>query len=123
MTVLLEDAPPTTRNTAPTPYRWTLSKFHRLVESGLFTDRKVMMIDGKILEMPVDNPPHVTGVSLAVQLLQRAGKTGLENDARFFSGRLNRAKEKTTNGARSERERRARGKLDIGTDKKCKLSS
>lgn len=71
MTALLEDAPPTTRKTAPSPYLWTLAKFHRLAESGLFHDRKVMMIDGEILEMPVDNPPHVTGVSLAVQVLQR----------------------------------------------------
>jgi Uma2 family endonuclease len=71
MTALLEDAPSTTRTTAPRPYRWTLAKFHRLAESGLFHDRKVMMVDGEILEMPVDNPPHVTGVSLAVQVLQR----------------------------------------------------
>ena len=46
MTTLLEEAPPKTRDTVPSPYHWTLAKFHRLADSGLFNDRKVMMIDG-----------------------------------------------------------------------------
>ncbi len=64
--------PPSKVGFAPRPFRWTLVNFRRLGETGIFNDRKVILIDGEILEVPVDNPPHATGISLAVERIQQA---------------------------------------------------
>ena len=64
--------PPSRKGSAPTLFRWTVESFHKVSGLEMFRDRRVMLIDGEILQMPADNPPHATGVALAFQRLQQA---------------------------------------------------
>lgn len=64
--------PPVRRGFVPVPFRWTVENFYELSGLEMFRNRRMMLIDGEILQMAVDNPPHVTGVALAVQRIQRA---------------------------------------------------
>ena len=37
---------------APTPYRFTREEYYRMWESGLFSDKRVELLDGEIITMP-----------------------------------------------------------------------
>jgi Uma2 family endonuclease len=43
---------------APTPYRFTREEYYRMWESGFFSDKRVELLDGEIITMPPQNPPH-----------------------------------------------------------------
>ncbi len=68
--------PPSRKGSAPTPFRWTVESFYELSGMEMFHNRRFMLIDGEILQMAADNPPHVTGVALAVQRLQQIFGSG-----------------------------------------------
>jgi Uma2 family endonuclease len=61
---------------SPQPIRWTCAEFHDLGARGAFDQKRVMLIDGVILEMPLANPPHATAEALTEDVLRRIFATG-----------------------------------------------
>lgn len=60
---------------APTPYRFTREEYYRMWESGLFSDKRVELLDGEIITMPPQNPPHAGTTShLATVIIQSLGR-------------------------------------------------
>ena len=49
----------------PRPHRWTVKQYRELGKTGLFADRKTMLIDGEILVTPMHDPPHNLSLGLA----------------------------------------------------------
>jgi Uma2 family endonuclease len=43
--------------TQPRTFRWTREQFYHLADQGYFQDKRVELIDGEIIEMPVPKPP------------------------------------------------------------------
>ena len=56
---------------APTPYRFTREEYYRMWESGLFSDKRVELLDGEIITMPPQNPPHAGITNRIVRVLYR----------------------------------------------------
>lgn len=54
---------------APTPYRFTREEYYRMWESGLFSDKRVELLDGEIITMPPQNPPHAGKIHRIVRIL------------------------------------------------------
>jgi Uma2 family endonuclease len=52
----------------PGPHRWTVDEFHRVKGSGVWDWRKILLIDGELIEMPAPKPPHDIALSLAYYL-------------------------------------------------------
>ncbi len=42
----------------PTLYRFTRDEYYRMGDAGLFVDKRVELLDGEIITMPPQNPPH-----------------------------------------------------------------
>jgi Uma2 family endonuclease len=59
-----------TQLTEPRTFRWTRDEFYRLADLGCFDNRRVELIEGEILEMPVPKHPHVVSVSLTEETLR-----------------------------------------------------
>lgn len=59
-------APPTPSvvQPPPQPFRWTLKEYVELGKIGFFNNRRTMLLDGVICNMPNPNPPHDTALSL-----------------------------------------------------------
>ncbi|MBY0514331.1 MAG: Uma2 family endonuclease [Gemmataceae bacterium] len=60
----------------PQPYRWTISEYRLLAKTGLFEDRKTMLLDGELYVMVMPHPPHDVSLGLAeewVRLICPAG--------------------------------------------------
>jgi len=60
----------------PQSLRWTVPEFYELGDRGVFDQRRVMLIDGEILEMPLPNPPHATAEGLTEEVLRAIFTTG-----------------------------------------------
>lgn len=60
----------------PAPYRWTCNEYRSLRDSGRFHDRRVMLIHGVILTMPMPDPPHNLSVGLADDWLRSVFTSG-----------------------------------------------
>jgi Uma2 family endonuclease len=56
--------------TEPRTFRWTREEFYRLADLGCFDNRRVELIEGEIIEMPVPKPAHVTSLSLTEEVLR-----------------------------------------------------
>lgn len=41
-----------------TPVKWTIDDYHRIVDSGVLADRSVELLNGEIVVMPPEGPPH-----------------------------------------------------------------
>ncbi len=54
---------------APTPYRFTREEYYRMWESGLFSDKRVELLDGEIITMPPQNAPHAGKIHRIVRAL------------------------------------------------------
>jgi Uma2 family endonuclease len=54
----------------PRTFRWTRDEFYRLADLGCFEQRRVELIEGEIVEMPVPKPPHVMSVILTEHALR-----------------------------------------------------
>ncbi|MBX9626400.1 MAG: Uma2 family endonuclease [Gemmataceae bacterium] len=54
----------------PGPPRWTVDLFHRVKGSGVWEGRKILLIDGELVEMPAPKPPHDIALSLADYLFK-----------------------------------------------------
>jgi Uma2 family endonuclease len=57
--------------TAPVPYRFTREEYYRMGEAGLFLDKRVELLDGEIITMPPQNPPHAGGLTRIPSVLMR----------------------------------------------------
>lgn len=55
----------------PGPKRWTVREFHRLWEQGFFSERKAILLDGEIIDMPIPGPLHNKGVGKGDYALKR----------------------------------------------------
>ncbi|MDX1944139.1 MAG: Uma2 family endonuclease [Pirellulaceae bacterium] len=55
----------------PRPVRWSVAEFHRLVSEPWLEGRRMILVEGEILDMPHPNPPHDTSVGLTEDVLRR----------------------------------------------------
>lgn len=55
----------------PGPHRWTVDEFQRVRESGAWEGRKIILIDGELVEMAAPKPPHDMSLTLAYYLFAR----------------------------------------------------
>jgi Uma2 family endonuclease len=62
--------------TEPRNFRWTRDEFYRLADLGCFDQRRVELIEGEIIEMPVPKPPHVMSIILSEHVLRTVFGTG-----------------------------------------------
>src|SRR5262249_21150088 len=46
--------------------RWTIDEFHEIYSLPAFESKKLVLLDGEILEMPNPNAPHDAGLGLAL---------------------------------------------------------
>lgn len=61
---------------APVPYRFTREEYYRMGKAGLLLDKRVELLDGEIITMPPQNPPHAgTTNHLATVLIRLLGAT------------------------------------------------
>jgi len=49
--------------------RWTIDEFHEIYSLPRFESKRLVLLDGEILEMPNPNAPHDTGLGLALAAL------------------------------------------------------
>lgn len=49
----------------PGPPVWTVDEFYRVRDSGVWEGRKIILIDGELVEMPAPKPPHDIALLLA----------------------------------------------------------
>lgn len=57
---------------APTLYRFTRDEYYRMGDAGLFVDKRVELLDGEIINMPPQNPPHAGTTSHLATVFIRA---------------------------------------------------
>jgi len=38
--------------------KWTVADYHRLIETGIFSNRRVELLQGEVVEMPPEEPIH-----------------------------------------------------------------
>jgi Uma2 family endonuclease len=58
--------------TQPRPRRWTVPEYYRMGELGWFSEQRVELIDGEVVEMPPKKDLHVACLSLAAKAIARA---------------------------------------------------
>jgi Uma2 family endonuclease len=68
--------PAPTAPAGPTPYRWTIAEYRELGKTGLFHDKKTMLLDGELYVMVFPNPPHDTALGLTDQWLRTVFTSG-----------------------------------------------
>jgi Uma2 family endonuclease len=56
----------------PTTYRWTREEFYELADLGCFQDRRVELIEGEIIDMPVPGNPHCISTECVAEALRNA---------------------------------------------------
>jgi Uma2 family endonuclease len=67
----------------------TAAEFHQLWDSGFFKGlRRVILVDGEMIEMPMPDPPHDGGVTALKEFLERAFPAGhyVRNQQGFNAG-------------------------------------
>ncbi|MBA4067027.1 MAG: Uma2 family endonuclease [Isosphaera sp.] len=60
----------------PQPHRWTIAEYRELGKTGLFSDKKTMLLDGVLYVMTLPNPPHDLSLGLADDWLRAVFATG-----------------------------------------------
>jgi len=75
----------------PEPYRWTIKEYRELYKTGLFCDKKTMLLDGVLYVMTLPKPPQDTALGLAYEFLRATFKTGhhVRNQMGFDIGSAN----------------------------------
>lgn len=75
MTALL--TPPVATPPPPRPYRWTAGHFFEVRDAcQVWPHKNVILIDGEVIEMPLPDPIHDMGVTLAQYLFMSVFATG-----------------------------------------------
>jgi Uma2 family endonuclease len=62
--------------TEPRTYRWTRTEFAQMRELGWFIDKRVELLDGEIVEMPVPGIDHCKCTDRAAEALRNVFGTG-----------------------------------------------
>ena len=63
--------------------RWTLDDYHRMIEAGILTNRRVELLNGEIIEMPPEAPEHAQGsTDTADYLRSLLGERAVVRDAK-----------------------------------------
>lgn len=52
--------------------RWSVSEFHKICGDPAFENKRLILIEGDILEMPAPNPPHDAALGLVESALRMA---------------------------------------------------
>ncbi|MGE0128509.1 MAG: Uma2 family endonuclease [Blastocatellales bacterium] len=52
------------------PYQWTREEYYKMGELGFFNDKRVELIEGRVIEMSPIYSPHMTSVTLADDVLR-----------------------------------------------------
>ena len=60
----------------PQPHRWTLKEYRALGDTGLFHDKKTMLLDGVLYVMGMPKPPHDTALGLTEDWLRSVFTAG-----------------------------------------------
>jgi Uma2 family endonuclease len=53
-----------------TPHRWSIESYRELYKTGLFNDKKTMLVNGVLYVMTMPNPPHDASLTFAFDLLR-----------------------------------------------------
>ena len=61
---------------APQPKRWEVGEFHRVRELPWLENRRLILVEGVIVEMPSANPPHDAALLLTTEVLRNAFGSG-----------------------------------------------
>lgn len=70
-------SPPVVRTPfTPRPFRWTVTEFHHVGETGVFDNRRPVLIRGILLEQGMMNPPHAVAVNLTMVAVGQAFGAG-----------------------------------------------
>lgn len=64
--------PPAERERKKGLHLWTRDEYHRMAEAGLFDDKRVELLDGRIWEMPAQLTPHAVAVGNTRRALEAA---------------------------------------------------
>jgi Uma2 family endonuclease len=56
--------------------RWTRDEYYRLARAGLLGDARSELIEGQVLPITPNNPPHETSVGLTARVLEAAAGAG-----------------------------------------------
>ena len=56
--------------TRPRLYRWTREEYDAMIETGIFREKNIELIEGEIVEMTPIGPPHSAAVTIAADLLR-----------------------------------------------------
>jgi len=51
--------------------KWTIEHYHQAIEAGLFDDMRVELLDGELIEMPPEGPPHAGFTDSSSRYIQR----------------------------------------------------
>lgn len=65
-----------TKTAEPKPFRWTREEYYRLAKMGIFNGRRVELIEGEILEMSPQLPPHTAAIFLAEETMRAVFSKG-----------------------------------------------
>lgn len=57
-------------------HRFTYAEFLRMDASGVFGDRRVELIEGRVVEMPAQGPRHYVGTTKSYEVLRRIAPAG-----------------------------------------------
>jgi Uma2 family endonuclease len=52
------------------PAKFTLEQYHQMIDSGVLDDERVELLNGVIVEMPSEGPPHAAGSSRTTEYLK-----------------------------------------------------
>ena len=55
----------------PRPYRWSWERYMQAAAAGAFDGRRVMLIDGEVMQMSPMNDPHALGIVFAYERLNK----------------------------------------------------
>jgi Uma2 family endonuclease len=60
----------------PKAHRWTRKEYYELAERGFFHGRRVLLMDGEILQMPPQGPEHFSALDLVAEAVRKAFPQG-----------------------------------------------
>lgn len=74
-TLLPPPTPAPSAAVGPKPHRFTLAEYRKLALTGLFNDKKTMLLHGELYVMPMPDPAHDTALNLTNEYLRNAFPT------------------------------------------------
>jgi Uma2 family endonuclease len=76
MTTIAKPSPFSEFGGEPSEKLWTRAEYYQLADDGFFQNRRVELIEGRILEMPPQKLPHRTSLELADKFVRRVFSSG-----------------------------------------------